>query len=47
MSLLRLLTFLLGSLTVTTSSDPSICFAMAFYPLGNSDHVVTVFIDFL
>ena len=30
------------------SSDASICFTMAFSPLGNSDHaVVSVFIDFL
>ena len=30
------------------SSDTSICSAMAFYPLGNSDHVVvSVFIGFL
>ena len=56
--LLRWLTFQLGLLTVTLtvllfldyflSSDASICFTMAFSPLGNSDHaVVSVFIDFL
>ena len=28
------------------SSDASICFTMAFPPLGNSDHVVSVSIDF-
>ena len=27
------------------SSDASICSTMAFPPLGNSDHVVVVFID--
>ena len=53
---LRWLTFLLESLTVTLkvlllwicpSSDASICFTMAFPPLGNSDHiVVSVSIDF-
>ena len=56
MNLLRWLTFLLRSLTVTPSralldlllsSDPSICSTMALLPLGNSDHVViSVFIDF-
>ena len=49
MTLLRWLTFLLGSLTVTLtvllfwiylSSDTSICSTMAFPPLGNSNHVV-------
>ena len=54
-TLLRRLTFLLGSLTVTHSpalldlfifSDPSICSAVAFPPLGNSDHAaVSVSID--
>ena len=53
---LRWLTFLLESLTVTlkvlllwicSSFDASICFTMAFPPLGNSDHiVVSVSIDF-
>ena len=28
------------------SSDASICSTMAFPPLGNSDHVVSVTIDF-
>ena len=28
------------------SSDASICSTMAFSPLGNSDHVVSVYIDF-
>ena len=43
MTLLRWLTFLLGSQTVTAS----ICSTMAFPPLGNSDHVVvSVSIDF-
>ena len=62
MTLLRLLTFLLGSQTdswhspacdspalldLFLSSDASICFTMAFPPLGNSDYnVVTVSIDF-
>ena len=56
MILLRWLTFLLRSLTVThspallnlfISSDTSICSTMAFPPLGNSDHVVvSVSIDF-
>ena len=57
-TLLRLLTFLLGSLTVQTShslsvldfffsSGASICFTMAFPPFWNSDQVVvSVFIDF-
>ena len=27
-------------------SDTSICYTMAFSPLGNSDHVVSVYIDF-
>ena len=49
-TLLRWLTFLLGSLTVTLdnlalldfflSSDPSICSNVAFPPLKNSDHIV-------
>ena len=50
MTLLRLLTFLLGSQTVILivllfwiyfflSSDASICSTMAFPPLGSSDHV--------
>ena len=57
MILLRSLTFLLRSQSVTDShsllglflsSDTSICSAMAFLPLGNSDHViVSVSIDFL
>ena len=43
MTLLRWLTFLLGSQTVTAS----ICSTMAFPPLGNSDHVaVSVSIGF-
>ena len=57
MTLLRYLTFPLGSLTVTLTVllfwvyffffDASICSAMAFPPLGNSDHVVvSVSIDF-
>ena len=62
MTLLRWLTFLLGSLTVTLtadcdshspalldlfiSSDASICSTMAFPPLQNSYHVVSVSIDF-
>ena len=56
MTLLRLLTFLLRCLTVILSpalldlflsSDASICSAMAFLPLGNSDHViVSVSTDF-
>ena len=56
-TLLRWLTFLLRSLTVTLSpalldlflsSDARICSTMAFPPLGNSDHaVVSVSIDFL
>ena len=55
--LLRWLTFLLRSLTVTHSpvlldfflySDTSICSKMNFPPLGNSDHaVVSVSADFL
>ena len=49
MTLLRWLTFLLGSqadsdspalLDLFISSDAGICSAMAFPPLGNSDHVV-------
>ena len=50
MNLLRWLTFLLGSLTLTLtvllfwflyiSSDASICSTMAFPTLGNSDHIV-------
>ena len=57
MTLLRWLTFLLGSLTVThntavldlfVSSYASICSTMVFPPFGNSDHVVvSVSIDFL
>ena len=55
MTLLRLLTILLGSLTgspallnLFQSSDTSICSTMAFPPLGNSDHVlVSVSTDFL
>ena len=56
MILLRWLTLLLKSLRVTLtilpfwvyffSSDASICSTMAFPPLGNSDHVVSVSIDF-
>ena len=56
MTLLRYLTFLLGSLTVTLSPallhlfvsfNTSICSTMAFPLLGNSDHVlVSVSIDF-
>ena len=57
MTLLRWLTFLLGSQTMILicpalldlflSSDASICSTMAFPPLGNSDHVfVSVSIDF-
>ena len=56
MTLLRWLTFVLGSQTVTLSpallnlclsSDAGICSTMAFRPLGNSDHVVvSVSIDF-
>ena len=55
-TLLRWLTFLLGSQTdshspallhLFLSSDASICFTMAFCPLGNSDQVVvSVSIDF-
>ena len=56
-TLLRQLTFLLGSLTVLSyspaflifflSSDPSICSEMAFSVLGNSGHLyVSIFIDF-
>ena len=55
-TLLRWLTFLLGSQTVILSpalldifisSDASICSTLTFPPLGNSDHlVVSVFIDF-
>ena len=47
MTLLRWLTFLLGSLIVTLtvmpfllSFDASICFTMILPPLGNSDHIV-------
>ena len=57
MTLLRWLTFLLGSQTVILtvllfwiffiSSDASICSTMAFHPLRNSDHVViSVSIEF-
>ena len=46
MTLVRWLTFLLWSLTVTLTVA-SICSAMAFVPLANSDHVVvSVSIDF-
>ena len=57
MTLLRWLTFLLGSQTVIPSpalfdlfisSDASICSTIVFPPLGNSDHFdVSVSIDFL
>ena len=33
-------------LDLVLSSDASLCSAMAFPPLGNSDHVVSVSIDF-
>ena len=48
MTLLRWLTFLLGSQTVILIVLPfCICSTMAFPPLGNSDHVVvSVSIDF-
>ena len=56
MTLLRWLTFLLGSLTVTHHSvlldfflfpDASVCSTGAFPAFGNSDHAsVSVFIDF-
>ena len=55
MTLLRWLTFLLGSLAMTLMlfmiyfflSDVSLCSTMAFPPLGNSYHVVaSVSIDF-
>ena len=55
MTLLRELTFLIRSQTdshslalldLFISSDTSICSTMAFPPLGNSDHVVSVSIDF-
>ena len=56
LTLLRQLTFLLGSLTVILnlvlldlflSSAPSICSTMVFPPLWNSDHIlVSVSIDF-
>ena len=52
MTLLKWLTFLLGSQTVMVllffilTSYASICSTMAFPPLENSDHVVTVSIDF-
>ena len=36
----------LAHLDLFFSSDPSICSTMAFPPLGNSDHVVSVTIDF-
>ena len=52
MTLLRWLTFPLGSLTVTLtvlffwffflSSDASVCSTMPFPPLGNSDHVLVL-----
>ena len=56
MALLRWLTFLLPGcdshsptlLDLLLPSDTSVCFTMAFPPLGNSDHVVvSVSIDFL
>ena len=56
MTLLRWLTFPLTFLTVThspahldlcVSSHVSICSTIAFSPLGNSDHVVSVSADFL
>ena len=58
MTLLRWLTFLLGSLTVTLKvlffcisffllMLVFVLQSMAFSPLGNFDHVVAVFIDFL
>ena len=37
----------LAVLDLFISSDASICSAMVFPPLGNSDHVVSVSIDFL
>ena len=52
MTLLKWLTFLLGSQTVMVllffilTSYASICSTMAFPPLENSDHVVIVSIDF-
>ena len=56
MALVRSLTFLFRSLAVThslarldlyiSSSDTNICSAMAFLSLENSDHVVSVCIDF-
>ena len=47
-TLLRWLTFLLGSLNLFISSNASTCFMMAFPTLGNSDHVdVSVSIKFL
>ena len=56
MTLLRWLTFPLTFQTVThspalldlcVSSDVSICSTIAFFPLGNSDHVVSIPVDFL
>ena len=54
MTLLRWLTFLLPDcdshspalLDLYFSSDTSICSTIAFPSLGNSDHVVSVSIDF-
>ena len=55
MTLLRWLTFLLGSLTVVLLSHPalwiffsdaSICPTMAFPQLGNSDHIVSFSTNF-
>ena len=37
----------LALLNLFCSADASICSKVAFPPLGNSDHVVPVFIDFL
>ena len=54
MALLRWLTFLLGTVTVThspalldlfISSGASICYTMAFPSLGKSDHVVVSISD--
>ena len=55
MNLLRWLTFLLGSQTdshspaffkLFLSSDATTCLAVAFPPLGNSDHVVGFHVGF-
>ena len=53
MTLLRWSTFLLGFQTAILivllfwiSSDASICSTIAFRPLGKSNHIVSVFIDF-